>query len=146
MSYPKPDLADPSTWPFSDYDYWLENHRVSDVDDDDPLPTVEDAVRMATEVAREAKRILGDQLARVWLHGSRARGDHLPESDLDLLMEKTWEGLSNQTLDEALSEYRDKLWMDDFLDVQTWFIAPGRWERADDYQLRGVRPYAIRVL
>ncbi len=146
MSYPKPDLADSSTWPFGDYDYWVENYRKSEVDTDDPLPTVEDAVRMASEVARQAKRILGDQLGRVWLHGSRARGDHLPESDLDLLMEKGRQDLQTRALDRALRQYRQDLWMDPFVEVQMWFIEPGRWERSDDFQLKSVRPYAIRVL
>lgn len=146
MSYPKPDLADPGTWPFSDYDHWLENCRESEVDGDDPLPTVEDAVRMAAEVAQEAKRILGDRLGRVWLHGSRARGDHLPESDLDLLMEKGGGGDRSLTLRDALADCLDRVWWKHLLHVQTWFIEPGRFEQADDYQLRGVRPYAIRVL
>ncbi len=146
MSYPSPDLTDPSTWPFADYDHWMENYRESEVDDEDPLPTVEEAVAMATQVAREAKRVLGDRLGRVWLHGSRARGDHLPESDLDLLMEKGREGLNTRILEQALSPCQDKLWEDRFLDVQFWFIEPGRWERLDDFQLKRVRPYAIGVL
>ena len=146
MSYPKPDLADPTTWPFADYDHWMENYRESEVDIADPLPTVGDAVGMATKVAKEAKRILGSRLGRVWLHGSRARGDQLPESDLDLLMEMGPQVAHHHSLEKALSDYLDMLWMDSYLDVQVWFVKGGRWEQEDDYQLKGVRPYAIRVL
>lgn len=146
MTYPKPDLADPTTWPFGDYDHWLENYRESDVKTGDPLPTVEEAVAMATEVARVAKRVLGDQLGRVWLHGSRARGDHLPESDMDLLMEADRGDLGVDQMDPVLRQHLDQLWTDHFLNVQIWFIKPGRWEQTDDFQLQGVRPYAIRVL
>ena len=32
------------------------------------------------------KRAFGNRLAQVWLFGSRARGDHRPDSDVDLLV------------------------------------------------------------
>ena len=32
------------------------------------------------------KRVFGRRLAQVWLFGSRARGDHRPDSDVDLLV------------------------------------------------------------
>ncbi len=146
MSHPKPDLADPSTWPFDDYDYWLENHREPEVDMEDPLPTVDDAVRLAAEVAQKAKEVYSERLGRVWLHGSRARGDHLPQSDLDLVLERDRleEGFSH--IDDELLRYQQELLLDRMVWVQTWFIEHGRWDRLDDYQLKGVRPYAIRVL
>ena len=61
-------------------------------------------------------------------------------------MEKGREGHNTRQLYDALCEYREQLWMDDFIDVQVWFIEPGRWKSADDFQLQGVRPYAIGVL
>jgi predicted nucleotidyltransferase len=48
------------------------------------------ADRLSLAVAREAAAALadgfGDRLRGVWLYGSRARGDHRPDSDLDLLV------------------------------------------------------------
>ena len=113
---------------------------------EDPLPTVEDAVRLASEVARKAKEFFGERLGRVWLHGSRARGDHLPQSDLDLVLERDPQVKGFAHLNERLLQYQQQMLLDRMIWVQTWFIDHGRWDRLDDYQLRGVRPYAIRVL
>lgn len=55
---------------------------------DDPWPTVEDALEAAAVVAGKARELYGDELSDVMLYGSRARGDHCPESDLDVLMVK----------------------------------------------------------
>ena len=54
--------------------------------EEDPWPTLEDVRDAAAEVAAEARRLYGDDLVGVWLYGSRARGDNLPGSDLDLLL------------------------------------------------------------
>ncbi len=56
---------------------------------EDPWPTLEDALVTAEFVAEQAQKVYGDLLEGVWLFGSRARGDHRPDSDLDLLVVKT---------------------------------------------------------
>jgi predicted nucleotidyltransferase len=38
------------------------------------------------QFARETRAALGDRLSRVVLFGSRARGDHEPDSDVDLIV------------------------------------------------------------
>lgn len=45
--------------------------------------TVAEAIR---QVVDGYKKVFGDRLAQVWLFGSRARGDHRPDSDVDLLV------------------------------------------------------------
>ena len=45
--------------------------------------TVAEAIR---QVVDGYEREFGDRLAQVWLFGSRARGDHRPDSDVDLLV------------------------------------------------------------
>ncbi len=55
---------------------------------DDPWPTVGDALEAAAVVAGKARELYGDELSDVLLYGSRARGDHCPESDLDVLLVK----------------------------------------------------------
>ena len=55
----------------------------------DPWPTLEDAIATAEVIAEHARRVYGDLLEGVWLYGSRARADHRPDSDLDLLVVRT---------------------------------------------------------
>ncbi len=50
-------------------------------------PPPEKAVRVAIrEAVAGYQRVFGERLAFVWLFGSRARGDHRPDSDVDLLV------------------------------------------------------------
>ena len=50
-------------------------------------PPSEDAIAAAVQVAVDGyRRVFGGRLAQVWLFGSRARGDHVPHSDVDLLV------------------------------------------------------------
>lgn len=56
--------------------------------DEDPWPTRADAVAAAGVIADQARLVYGDELAGVWLYGSRARGDSRPDSDLDVLVVK----------------------------------------------------------
>ena len=55
---------------------------------EDPWPSRGEALAVASVVAERAKKLYGDHLDRVLLYGSRARGDHHPESDLDVLLVK----------------------------------------------------------
>lgn len=144
---PSPDLRNPATWPFSDYDEWYAER---DLGGTDPLPTREDAVRAAREISLRAQEFFGGELIRVWLHGSRARGDHTPGSDLDLIAEqrcepdtgyvRTWYSI------KELGYYLWDMVCEDQLFVNTVSIAEGRWEHPEDVFLRAVRKYAIRVL
>ena len=45
--------------------------------------TVADAIQ---EVVEGYRRVFGTRLAQVWLFGSRALGEHRPDSDVDLLV------------------------------------------------------------
>ena len=56
-------------------------------------PPSEKAVDEAISTAVEGyRRVFGERLAQVWLFGSRARGDHRPDSDVDLLVVLLEEG------------------------------------------------------
>ena len=55
---------------------------------EDPWPTKADALAAASLIAEQARKLYGDELAGVWLYGSRARGDNKPDSDLDVLVVK----------------------------------------------------------
>lgn len=144
---PPPDLRNPATWPFSDYDYWYSKREIEGTD---PLPTRESAVKMAREIAVRAKKHLGGKLLRVWLHGSRARGDQTPHSDLDILTEQvgrpSLEGLSAWEAVPALEDYLTMLWCEKGIVVNVWELEPGQWENGAPHILGLIRKYAIRVL
>ena len=72
---------------------------------DDPWPTVDDALEAAAVVAGKARELYGDKLADVLLYGSRARGDHCPESDLDILLVKESAAHRRDPLYEQLGDF-----------------------------------------
>ena len=83
---------------------------------DDPWPTVDDALEAAAVVAGKARELYGDELVEVLLYGSRARGDHCPESDLDILVvSKTGKQNGRDALCEKLN---NSIYMD--LAVRDW--------------------------
>ncbi len=65
---------------------------------ENPWPTRAAALETARTVAEQARRVYGDQLAGVWLYGSRARDDWRADSDLDILIVKTSEDADPQDL------------------------------------------------
>ncbi|MCY3539275.1 MAG: nucleotidyltransferase domain-containing protein [bacterium] len=71
---------------------------------EDPWPTFEEALAAATAVAGKARELYGEELVEVLMYGSRARGDHDPESDLDLLLVKRSNGPVSE--DSSLRELR----------------------------------------
>ena len=72
---------------------------------DDPWPTVDDAVEAAAVVAGKARELYGEELVEVLLYGSRARGDHCPESDLDILLVQKSATLQRDPLREQLGDF-----------------------------------------
>ncbi len=76
-----------------------------------PWPTPDDAIETARFVAKQAFKIYGDRLDSLWMYGSRARGDHQPDSDLDLLLVKTSEQIDprNKLEDQLYMSLLDQL-------------------------------------
>ncbi len=103
-------------------------------------------------VADRAKQAYGARLASVWVYGSRVRGDHHNESDLDILLVMTGEDHG------LISQLRDPLWdrLSESLRPQLgddrWFflsLMPSYVERIDKWDTmfyRSFRRHAIRVL
>ena len=56
-------------------------------------------------VAGKARELYGDELVEVLLYGSRASGDHCPESDLDILLVKKSATLRRDPLREQLGDF-----------------------------------------
>jgi uncharacterized protein len=88
--------------------------------------------------------IYGRRLAGVYLFGSYARGDHNPESDLDILIvlpdfdshiteiERTGELISDLSLEYGVS-------------ISRKFTRKADWIRGDNILLRNVRKEAIKA-
>lgn len=72
---------------------------------EDPWPTTEAALETARLVADHAARVYGSLLESVWLYGSRARGDHRPDSDLDVLLVTTRKETNPHTLRSELRRH-----------------------------------------
>ena len=113
----------------------------------DPWPTLEEAMPTARWVAEQARAIYGDVLDSVWLYGSRARGDHWNESDLDLLVV-----ISEPVIfgDERYRKLRDSVW-EKYMGTEKWgfievFVCQTeRFEHWDTMFYRNVRSEALRV-
>lgn len=66
-------------------------------------PTEETVEEAIAEAVRGYRQVFGENLAQVWLFGSRATGTHRPDSDVDLLVvlhrpvsrSEEWERLSS---------------------------------------------------
>lgn len=121
----------------------------------DPWPTVEDARRQAAAGAGHARVFYGDLLKSVWLYGSRARGTHRPDSDLDvLLVRHPRRDLDPDTafweqIDRPFREYmegRMEGYSILFTPIQIRSAKPEQLETWDTMFFRSVREDGIRVL
>jgi predicted nucleotidyltransferase len=78
-------------------------------------------------VARKVKAALvhayGDRLAALYVFGSRARGDHRPDSDLDLAVILRNAPSSLAHADDALLDVTYPIEIDHGLHIQAWALA-----------------------
>ena len=110
----------------------------------DPWPTRADAIRSAGIAGRLLGAVYGPALESVWLYGSRARGDHHKESDLDVLL------VGDFTRDQ--DEF-DREWaaLCSFFDISIaciiaiWRAGPEQFRTWDTMFYRNVRKDAIPV-
>lgn len=116
---------------------------------DDPWPTVDHALEAAAVVAGKARELYGDELVEVLLYGSRARGDHCPESDLDILVvRKTGKQNGGDPVCEKLN---NSIYMDLAVRDWKWCLAEVFSASVDQVRTwdttfyRNVRAEAIRV-
>lgn len=113
----------------------------------DPWSTREEAMATARLVAERAREIYGDVLESVWLYGSRARGDHWNESDLDLLLvtsERTprWDDRYSTLVKAVFMEYVGTA-KGGFIEIHVCHTE--QFEKWDTMFYRNVRAEALRV-
>ncbi|MDE0168617.1 MAG: nucleotidyltransferase domain-containing protein [bacterium] len=121
----------------------------------DRWATLADAKREAAVVAGYARTFYGDSLKSVWLYGSRARQDHRPDSDLDVLLVRnlrddldsiaTIEDLTDQPFREFLEE-RMESYSVLFTPIQIHSVEPDQLDSWDTMFFRSVRDDGIRIL
>ena len=121
----------------------------------DPWPTLEDALRDAAAIAEHARHFYGEGLKSVWLYGSRARGDHHADSDLDVLLVRdppaglgsieTHEDWMNQPFQDMLEE-RMSGYSVLFSPIQINSARPEQMDTWDTMFFRSVREDGIQVL
>jgi predicted nucleotidyltransferase len=91
-------------------------------------PRTEEEVRRAlTRFAQDARRHYGARLKGLYLFGSRARGDHEPDSDADVavvLEDGPWKYRDER---RALSDLTYDRLIDDGVEIQTIPIALSEW-------------------
>jgi predicted nucleotidyltransferase len=91
-------------------------------------PRTEEEVRRAlTRFAQDARRHYGSRLKGLYLFGSRARGDHEPDSDADVavvLEDGPWKYRDER---RALSDLTYDRLIDDGVEIQTIPIAASEW-------------------
>lgn len=112
-----------------------------------PWPTRDDAITTARFVAKQAYGVYGDRLDSVWMYGSRARGDHQPDSDLDLLLVKKSKDIDprNKLEEQLYMSLLDQFSGDMRVMVSLHTADVEQLEQWDTMFYRSVRADAIRV-
>lgn len=94
-------------------------------------PSEADVLRALNVFSADVRRHYRDRLKGLYLFGSRARGDHCPDSDADiavLLEDGEWQFWSERRVLSDLSY--DRL-LEDGLHIQGWPVGWSAWESPD---------------
>jgi predicted nucleotidyltransferase len=78
---------------------------------------------VAQEVKAALAQAYGDRLAALYVFGSRARGDHRPDSDLDLAVILRNASPSLASVDDALLEVTYPIEIKRGVHIQAWALA-----------------------
>jgi antitoxin ChpS len=105
-------------------------------------PLDEPAGHALAEFTRAIRRHYGNRLLGLYLFGSRARGDHSPDSDLDVAV---------VLADDSMDFWREKMTLADLafdpiaasgIHVQGWPVSAAAWDRPDTHR----NPSLIRAM
>lgn len=90
--------------------------------------TVRRAIR---DFAVLVRRAYGERLVGIYLFGSRARGDHRPESDADLAVVLRENDLDYWAEKSRLTDLTYDFLIEDGAQLQAWPVALQQWERPE---------------
>lgn len=110
-----------------------------------PSPTPDRlGLAMARRLRRELRAAYGGRLVDVYLFGSRARGDHDPDSDIDVLI--ILDEIDSYAADLRLSgEATSRLSLEDGVTISRLLATRDSWERRDRPILQAIASEGIRV-
>lgn len=110
-----------------------------------PSPTPDPlGLRTTRRLRRELAAVYGERLAGVYLYGSRARGDHDPDSDVDVLL--VLDEIASYPADiRASGEVTSRLSLDSGVTISRLLTTRESWERRDRPILRVIAAEGIRV-
>ena len=110
-----------------------------------PSPTVDRlGLETASRLRSELAGIFGRRLVGVWLFGSRARGDHDPDSDVDVLI--VLAEIESYPADLRLSsEVASRLSLETGVTISRLLATREAWERGDRPILRVIAAEGVRA-
>jgi len=101
-------------------------------------------LEMASRLRVELATVFGERLVGVYLFGSRARGDHDPDSDIDVLI--VLDKIDSYTADLRLSgEAASRLSLESGVTISRLLATRESWNRRDRPILRVIAAEGIRV-
>lgn len=101
-----------------------------DADDLSRPPTEAEVAQALARFARDLRRHYGERLQGVYLFGSRARGDHRPDSDVDVavvLADGEWVPWAERW---TLNRMAYEPGLDSGLFIQVWVFSASQWNDA----------------
>ena len=114
----------------------------AELEEDLRPPTEDEVARGQSAFADALQAHYGDRLKRIFLFGSRARGDHRPDSDADVavvLEDGDWSKVKELV---ALGELSFDILIDYRLNIHGWPLAESEWNDPE----RHSNPFLVRAI
>lgn len=114
-----------------------------------PPPTDTDVSLAVAAFARTARRRYGDRIKGIYLFGSRARGEHRPESDADVVVVLADDGWAFWNEKMALTDLAYDAGFETGAYVQVWPVREDEWLEPDRHRnpslVRAMRRDAVAI-
>ena len=105
-------------------------------------PTESEVAQALARFARDVRRHYGERLRGVYLFGSRARGDHRPDSDVDVAVVLADDGWDFWTEKMLLADLSYDPLIDLGVWLQGWPVSAEAWRNPEHHN----NPWLIRAM